>query len=103
MLSKSLFQGINDKKVTFLDPYSSRKESLSPEDVMQIELSHGADVAMALDHVAHVNVDKKEVVEAMRRTHLWAERCKKTHDKLKDEMNSKQMLVGIAQGGIFKE
>jgi queuine tRNA-ribosyltransferase len=103
MLSPHLFIDINDKHVLFRDPYDGTKHSLTPEDVMEIELNIGADVAMCLDHVSHVNNTRKDIEIAMDRTHLWAARCKKEHDRLKKQMRSKQLLFGIAQGGTHKD
>lgn len=101
MQTPSLFLGISDKKVQFKNPFTYQKTSISPEDSMRIQLNLGSDVAMCLDHMPHTKQNYDEWVEATKRTHLWAERCKKEHDKLKG--NSKQLLFGIAQGGLDKE
>ncbi len=106
MLIPSLFEKINDKGVSFRNPFTLQKLFVTPEQVMEIEMSIGADVAMTLDHVAPVNSDKKLIEEAYKRTHLWAKRCKEKHDCLKKEIketspapNPQQLLFGIAQGG----
>ena len=103
MISKELFLDINDKGVQFRDPYNYQKRFFTPEDVMKIEIEIGSDVAMALDHMPHVNQTKDYVRNAVRRTHLWAQRCIDSHEKLKNETGSKQLLFGIAQGGKFKD
>ncbi|MFC1728372.1 tRNA guanosine(34) transglycosylase Tgt [Nanoarchaeota archaeon] len=103
MQTPSLFLQISDKKVIFKNPFTYEKTRISPEDSMKIQIDIGSDVAMCLDHMPHTNQDKKEWEDATRRTHLWAERCKKHHDGLKEELNSKQLLFGIAQGGLDKE
>ncbi|HII72667.1 TPA: tRNA-guanine transglycosylase [Candidatus Woesearchaeota archaeon] len=89
----------------FRDPFSNRKHKLSPENVMQIERELGSDVAMCLDHVPHVKGDKEKIAEAVRRTGVWAERCKRymdDHDG-KSFYGKRQLLFGIAQGGLFQE
>ncbi len=102
MQSESLFLGINDEKVRFRNPFNNQKTFLSPEDVMEIEIKLNSDVAMALDQMPHVKNSYEEWAEATKRTHLWAERCKKQHDLLKKEHGSRQYLFGIAQGGLDK-
>ena len=105
MLKESFLRGIDDKAVTFADPFSNRTEKATPERIIQIEREIGSDVAMCLDHVPSVNSSQKEWAEATQRTHLWAERCKKYHDDhgKKDIYGRRQLLFGIAQGGLSKE
>jgi queuine tRNA-ribosyltransferase len=105
MLSKSFLKEVNDKGVKLNDPFSGTKQSLSPENVIQIEREIGSDVAMCLDHVPQVKGDREAVAEATRRTHVWAERCKKYHDdhENKTVYGKKQLLFGIAQGGLFRD
>ena len=63
---------------------------------MEIEQNLGADIAMVLDECAAPdNYDYS--VQAMRRTHAWAERCKAVHSR------RDQALFGIVQGGIFPD
>jgi queuine tRNA-ribosyltransferase len=63
---------------------------------MSIEENLGADIIMVLDECAPpTQRDYNE--QALRRTHLWAERCKKAHTR------SDQALFGIVQGGVFPE
>ena len=48
---------------------------------------------------------KEAVAEAVRKTSLWAERCKKHHDKMQANLEgkNKQLLFGIIQGGVHKD
>jgi queuine tRNA-ribosyltransferase len=105
MLSESFLQEISDKGVKFLDPFSGRKEVVTPEKIIQIERALGSDVAMCLDHVPSIKSDKETAEEAVRRTHLWAERCKKAHDEAKNKTfyGKKQLIFGITQGALFKD
>lgn len=105
MLSESFLQEINDKGVKFLDPFSGRKEFVTPEQIIQIERELGSDVAMCLDHVPAVKSDRAAAEDSVRRTHLWAERCKKAHDEGENKIvyGKKQLIFGIAQGALFKE
>ncbi|MGM5483366.1 MAG: tRNA guanosine(34) transglycosylase Tgt [Nanobdellota archaeon] len=101
MLSKQFFRKINDEAVIFMDPFSGKKYSLSPEECMDNQLNIGSDVAMALDHVpSFYGMTEKKMKEHLRRTHLWAERCKKYHD---ENSEKKQLLFGISQGGAYPD
>jgi len=89
--------GINDKGITFRNPFDKSMAFLSPEKSIQIQNALGSDVAMCLDDVPLHDASKKRVIESLQRTANWAERCLKAH------ANKKQLLFGIAQGGHFKE
>jgi queuine tRNA-ribosyltransferase len=98
----SLFVDINNKSIQFTNPFNKQKISLTPEKSMEIQLNLDSDVAMCLDHMPNpVKHSKELIAEATERTSLWAERCKKHHDKLKGKSN--QLLFGIVQGGLDKK
>ena len=104
MASPSLFISINDKAVHFHNPFTKQRIELTPEKNMEIQLGLGSDVAMCLDHMPHpIHHSHKIIVDATRRTSLWAKRCKKHHDELKKKLKSKQLLFGITQGGLDKK
>jgi len=105
MLSKAFLQEINDKGVKFADPFSGNKHFVKPEDAIKIEREIGSDIAMCLDHVADIKSNREDAAEATRRTHLWAERCKRYHDDHENKTiyGKKQLIFGIAQGGLFKD
>lgn len=87
----------SDKGLMFVSPYDGSKHLLNPESVMKIEQTIGADVAMAIDQMPLYGHSKKEVEEATKRTHLWAEECLRHHT------DKKQLLFGICQGGVFPD
>ncbi|MBW2971806.1 tRNA guanosine(34) transglycosylase Tgt [Candidatus Woesearchaeota archaeon] len=105
MLSESFLKEISDKGVSFNDPFANRAHFLKPENVIQIERELGSDVAMCLDHVPAVDADLATASEAVRRTHVWAERCKRYHDDhdSKNLYDKRQLLFGIAQGALHRE
>jgi queuine tRNA-ribosyltransferase len=93
---KTSLRKIDDEGVTFRSHIDGRKHHFTPERVMEIEQNLGADIAMVLDECALP--DNRDIItQALRRTHLWAERCKKSHNR------SDQALFGIVQGGIFPD
>jgi queuine tRNA-ribosyltransferase len=93
---KPSLRTIDDEGVTFRSHIDGRQHQFTPERVMEIQQNLGADIAMVLDECALPD-DRDVITQALRRTHLWAERCKKTHQR------SDQALFGIVQGGIFPD
>jgi queuine tRNA-ribosyltransferase len=96
MKGKASLRTIDDEGVTFRSHIDGRQHKFTPERVMDIEQNLGADIAMVLDECGPPD-DRATVRNALRRTHLWAERCKKAHTR------SDQALFGIVQGGIFPD
>lgn len=105
MYSPRIYIKSNDKGVHFKNPISGEKLFITPEKDMEIQLDINSDVAMCLDTMPMYSHTKKEIEEAVRKTSLWAERCKKHHDDLQKNIpkSKKQMLFGIIQGGIYED
>jgi len=103
MYSKHIFEKSEDKGVHFRDPYGGKKIFMTPEDNMKIQLQINSDVAMCLDSMPMYEHSKEDITESVRKTLLWAGRCKKEHDKLqaKRSFGKRQLLFGITQGGIY--
>ena len=105
MYSPRLYVGSKEEGVTFRNPYTAQKLFVTPEKDMEIQLDLGSDVAMCLDSMPLISDSKKSVAEAVRKTGVWARKCKIQHDKLQRNLkqNRKQLLFGIIQGGIHKD
>ena len=103
MYSPNCYISSNDQGVFFKNPFSGEKVFITPEKDMQIQLDLGSEVAMCLDSMPLLHHSKKEISEAVRKTTLWAGRCKSSHDKLQNKIKrkNKQLLFGITQGGIY--
>ena len=86
---------INDRGVVFRSPRDGARIDLTPERSMAIQMTLGADVAMAFDQCPPYPATEAEVAAACRRTHAWLERCISSHTK------ADQALFGIVQGGCF--
>ncbi len=93
---KTSLRTIDDEGVTFRSHIDGSQHRFTPERVMEIEQNLGADIAMVLDECAPP--DNRDIItQALRRTHLWAEKCKNAHKR------PDQALFGIVQGGIFPD
>jgi queuine tRNA-ribosyltransferase len=87
---------VDDDGATFKSHLDGSSHRFTPEKVISIEENLGADIIMVLDECAPPT-DRDYNIEALRRTHLWAERCKRAQTR------SDQALFGIVQGGIFHD
>jgi len=94
---------IDENGVEFSSFLDGSKHYLTPEKAIKIQHDLGADIIMAFDECAPANSSKKYLKEAMERTHNWAIRCKKEHEKLSKKQKNKQALFPIVQGGLYKD
>jgi queuine tRNA-ribosyltransferase len=77
----------------------------TPEKVMEIEKSLGADIIMTLDQPVSYPCSFEHAKRANDLTNLWAERCKTEFEKIVLENPSKhpQALFGIIQGSTYPD
>jgi len=105
MYSRQIFLKSEDKGVYFRNPSSGEKLFISPEKDMEIQFKIGSEIAMCLDSMPLYSHSKEEIEESVRKTSLWASRCKKYHDKFQKNIKKgkRQLLFGITQGGIYSD
>jgi len=105
MYTKSLYVKSSERGVWFKNPLNGEKIFMSPEKNMNLQFFIGSDVAMCLDRMSLYSDSKKEISKAVDLTSLWAERCKKEHDRLQKNFKKKerQLLFGITQGGKYSD
>jgi queuine tRNA-ribosyltransferase len=96
VFSLSEMRKIDEEGVTFKSHIDGSSHRFTPESSIQIQELLGADIIMAFDECA-TPYERATIEKAMRRTHNWAERCLKAHQR------SDQALFGIVQGGIFPD
>lgn len=97
VFSLAKINDIREDGVIFRSHIDGSKHLFTPEKVMEIEQALGADIAMCFDECANANADHTYARKAMERTHRWAERCQKAHNR-KD-----QALFGIVQGCVYSD
>ena len=97
VFSLSGLRKITEEGVKFSSHLDGSKHLFTPEKVMEIEESLGADIIMAFDECCPYPSDYKYTEKSMYRTTRWAERCKKAHT------TTNQGLFGIIQGGFYKD
>lgn len=105
MYSKSIYVKSNEEGIYFKNPLNGEKIFMTPEKDMKIQFDIGSDVAMCLDSMPMYNHSKEQIAEAVRKTSMWAERCKTHNDSLQKTIpkNKRQLLFGIIQGGIYND
>ena len=100
MYSERFLFGTNEDGIKFKNPFTGEIILCTPEMDMDFHLKINSDVAMCLDDMPMYPASKNRILESLKKTHEWARRCKKYHDK----NNAKgQLLFGIAQGGLIPE
>jgi queuine tRNA-ribosyltransferase len=82
--------------VTFRSHIDGSEHRLTPEKAIAVQQNLGADVIVCLDECAPP-ADYDYNLEALERTHTWAERCKAAKTR------PDQALFGIVQGGVFAD
>ncbi|MAG72955.1 tRNA guanosine(34) transglycosylase Tgt [archaeon] len=90
---------VDDEGVDFKSYVDQSSHRFTPEISMQIQHKLGADIIFTFDECIHYDADLETTKKAMARTHAWATRCVKEHQRLGGE----QALYGIVQGGRFEE
>ncbi len=87
--------------VTFKSHLDGSTKRLTPEISINIQHKLGADIIMAFDECTPDKANEYYALEAMARTHFWAEKSLQAHKKNENKHN--QYLFGIIQGANNKE
>lgn len=105
MYSPSLYAGTKKDGIIFKNSYTGEKKFITPEMNMEIQFAFDSDVAMCLDSMPLLHESKESIEAAVKKTTLWAHRCKECHDSIQSHLpkEKKQLLFGIIQGGIHKD
>ncbi|MEX2405660.1 MAG: tRNA guanosine(34) transglycosylase Tgt, partial [Candidatus Paceibacterota bacterium] len=93
---------VDDEGVTFTSHIDGSMHRFTAERSIEIQHDIGADIIFSFDECTAPTEDWDYQKEAMERTHRWAQRGLKTHRR-NVEMNRRQGLFGIVQGGRFED
>ncbi len=97
VFSLAKLNDITDEGVRFSSHIDGSRHFFTPELVMEIENSLGADIIMQFDECSEYGVDYAYAKRALERTQRWLERCVKAHKR------EDQALFPIVQGNFFKD
>lgn len=88
---------VTDEGAAFQSHLDGSFHFFSPESVIEIQESLGADIIMVLDECLPYPSSPEATRAAMDRTIRWAQRCRRAQKR------SDQALFGIIQGGFYPE
>jgi len=94
---------ITDSGVTFRSHVDGSKHNFTPESVIDIQRTIGADIIMAFDECTPYPCDYAYAKESMDLTHRWLKRCCDHFDKTTDSYGFKQSLFPIVQGSVYPD
>lgn len=94
---------INEEGVMFQSHIDGSKHLFTPEKVMDIERTIGADIIMAFDECPPYPSDYKYAKNSMGLTHRWLDRCFERFTSTPDKYGYMQNLFPIVQGSTYKD
>ncbi len=105
--NKSGMGKITDNGAIFKSPIDGSAHILTPESSIQIQFELGVDMMVCLDDCPPNDSSDKKLQAAVRRTLIWAERCKIEYEKQikkrKIREDKRPKLFGVIQGGMSKD
>lgn len=96
---------VDDDGVNFKSIIDGSMHRFTPEKSMEIQIGIGADICFAFDELTSLAEPYDYQVEALDRTHRWAERSLSHFRKLDAERTDKpyQALYGVLQGANYED
>ncbi len=94
---------IKPEGVLFQSHIDGSKHLFSPEKVMDIQRSIGADIIMAFDECPPYPSEYEYVQKSMNLTHLWLDKCFNRLAETPDLYGHTQNLFPIVQGGTYAD
>jgi queuine tRNA-ribosyltransferase len=94
---------ITEEGVVFQSHIDGSRHLFTPESVMDIQRSIGADIVMAFDECPPYPSEYAYVKDSMELTHRWLDRCIRRFGETEDRYGYTQNLFPIVQGGTFAD
>ena len=94
---------IKEEGVKFKSHIDGSFHVFSPEKVMEIERSIGADIMMAFDECTPYPCEYGYAKRSMHLTHRWLDRCIAHLEKVPSKYGYYQSLFPIVQGSVYKD
>ncbi len=101
--SLSANRKIKEEGVKFKSHIDGSYHFFSPENVMEIQRSIGADIIMAFDECTPYPCDYRYAKRSMHMTHRWLDRCIAHLKKVPAKYGYEQTLFPIVQGSTYKD
>ena len=94
---------MKEEGVTFQSHIDGSRHLFTPERVMDIQRSIGADIIMAFDECTPGTADYKYAKPSMERTHRWLDRCIDQFNSTEPKYGYEQALFPIVQGCVYRD
>jgi queuine tRNA-ribosyltransferase len=94
---------IKDEGVAFKSHIDGSRHLFSPESVMDIQRSIGADIIMAFDECTPYPCEYGYARKSLKLTHDWLTRCVKRINETSPKYGCSQALFPIVQGSVYKD
>lgn len=94
---------LTEEGCTFRSHIDGSKHIFTPERVMDIERSIGADIMMALDECPPGTSEYAYAKKSLGMTHRWLDRCLKRFNETEPKYGYQQSLFPIVQGCTYRD
>ena len=94
---------IKEEGVNFKSHIDGSMHFFSPENVMEIQRTIGADIIMAFDECTPYPCEYNYAKRSMHMTHRWLKRCMNHLEKLPFKYGYEQTFFPIVQGSTYKD
>jgi len=94
---------IKEEGVKFQSHIDGSYHLFTPENVMDIQRTIGADIIMAFDECTPYPCDYNYAKKSMHMTHRWLKRCCERFDSTEAKYGFNQTLFPIVQGSVYKD
>lgn len=94
---------ITEEGVKFQSHIDGSRHHFTPENVMDIQRTIGADIIMAFDECTPYPCDRTYAKKSMEMTHRWLKRCCDRFDQTDPKYGFEQTLFPIVQGSTYHD
>jgi queuine tRNA-ribosyltransferase len=94
---------MKEEGVTFQSHIDGSRHLFSPERVMDIQRSIGADIIMAFDECTPYPCEYDYAKKSMEMTHRWLDRCFNQFGQTRPLYGYEQSLMPIVQGSVYDD
>jgi queuine tRNA-ribosyltransferase len=101
--SLSANRKIKEEGVKFKSHIDGSYHVFTPENVMEIQRTIGADIIMAFDECTPYPCDYNYAQKSMKMTHRWLDRCINHLEKVPTKYGYDQTFFPIVQGSTYKD
>lgn len=94
---------LTEEGALFQSHIDGSRHLFTPENVMDIQRTIGADIIMAFDECVSYPTTHEYAKKSMERTHRWLDRCMTQFHNTEPKYGYNQSLFPIAQGSVYSD